>query len=271
MLEVSLERNSPSRSSPVCRVFLRELEGEDELLDLTSSDSLAHLLGRLLVRVEGFSSPPPLNELSLSDLDRIAARLYASLYGDGIECSARCPACNQDFSVSFSLQGLWEFVNEQSAEHAQAVGSVEGPDSAGVYTLLDGSKFRLPTQADLAQTHGLALADAVSAVTARCVLLRANGEQTPIDRAMSLLGPRLDVDIDVNCASCEQAQRVNFNIEQFLRAALHRERALVLGEIHVLAKAYRWGRSEILAMSRTDRRFHVELVLSERERAWVRS
>jgi len=243
---------------------LRELQGQDELLDMTLPGSLVRLLDRLLVRMEGFAAPPNVDNFSLSDVDRIAARLYETLYGDGVECIARCEACDGDSSISFSLKGLWRFVNEQSAAHAGAVGSVEGPDAEGIYTLADGSKFRLPNPSDLSLTDGLAADDAVSAVTARCVLVAARGEQTPIDEAMTLLGPRLDIDIDVQCALCQHARSVNFNIERFLTAALHRERTLVLGEVHVLAKAYGWARSEILAMPRMDRRLHVELVLAER-------
>ncbi len=271
MLEVSLDISTLSGSRPHRRVFLREIQGHDELLDMSEPGSVPELIERLLVRRGASAEVPRVEQLSLSELDQITSRIYTSLYGDEIECRVRCVGCAKDFHVSFSLAALWRFVREQSAEDAESLGPLDGPDELGVFRLGDTVQFRLPTYADLVLTEGLAPGEALTMVAQRCVLQGAPTQAAAVDRAMTLVGPRLDADLDVSCAVCQHSQQVNFDIEQFLKAALSRERALVTSEVHVLARAYGWARSEILAMSRRDRQLHVQLVLSEGERGHAQS
>ena len=102
------------------------------------------------------------------------------------------------------------------------------------------------------------------ALRARCVL-----EEDPrytdetLDRAMALVGPTLDTDLDGVCPECGAEQPVPFRIDEFLFAALWRESALLTREVHELARAYRWSRREILEMPRRERRQHAGLVLAE--------
>ena len=78
------------------------------------------------------------------------------------------------------------------------------------------------------------------------------------------VGPVLDTDLDVVCPDCDTDQQVRFEMQRFFGRALALERRFLNHEVHQLARAYGWHRSEILAMSREDRRAHVRMVLAER-------
>jgi hypothetical protein len=52
-------------------------------------------------------------------------------------------------------------------------------------------------------------------------------------------------------------------VQSYFGRALVFERRFLNQEVHQLARAYGWQRSEILAMTREDRRAHVRLILAE--------
>ena len=130
---------------------------------------------------------------------------------------------------------------------------------------LAGMRFRLPTCADVAELHGLPPEVAERVLEQRCVLALGSGDRDALDRAMALAVPRVATELDAECPRCGHFQITPFGIEAFLCAALERERAMVIREVHVLARAYGWSRADILDMARSDRHLYVRLVLAERE------
>jgi hypothetical protein len=163
---------------------------------------------------------------------------------------------------------MWEALTEMAPEDEELLATLEGPDGHGVHRL-GLLRFRLPTGDDLAEVAGLEPDASAAALRARCVLDEAAGDgreapglDAPLDRAMALVGPTLDADLDGVCPECGAEQAVPFRIDEFLFAALRRERALLAREVHELARAYRWSRREILEMSRHERREQAGLVLA---------
>jgi hypothetical protein len=252
MMEVHL--NAPLeparlRSMLVRRVVLRQVRGHDELMDLASAGATSRLIDGLLVKTPHAAvGPGQAYTLTLPDHDVVLAALYRELFGDEVACRILCEGCGAALSVGFSLADLVAARSEVTEVDRELLAALRGPDGDGVYELA-GMRFRLPTCADVAELHGLPLEVAEQALEQRCVLA----------------GPRVATELDAECPTCGHFQSTPFGIEAFLCAALERERALVIREVHVLARAYGWSRADILDMARSDRHLHVRLVLAERE------
>jgi hypothetical protein len=82
----------------------------------------------------------------------------------------------------------------------------------------------------------------------------------------------LDSDLDGKCPECEKAQAIHFDLQTYLLAALAGESQRLASDVHRVATAYGWSRTEILAMTRAQRRAHVSLIEQEnRPRRRVRT
>jgi hypothetical protein len=260
MIRVELRTYSQPGRAPSAQVFLRELAGFDEL----AAGSATDLVDRLLVDRHGSAAGPGEAEtLSLSNIDQILAEIYRHLYGDGVEAQVSCSACGLAWSLSFTVTDLIESISSRSDEDLALLARVDGPGEQGVYSL-DGSRFRLPTGADLAAVADLGSGEVERALRARCVLDQDPGHADQmLDRAMSLIGPTLDMELEAACPECGAEQDVPFRMDEFLIAALRRESALLTREVHELARAYRWSRREILEIPRAERRQYAGLVLAQ--------
>jgi hypothetical protein len=272
MIAVDLRTHITSDAEPPRHVYLRELAGYDEL----SSGSAVELIdGLLLDRPGAAARPGDARRLTLSEVDRVLAAVYRGLYGDAVECHLTCPGCRSSYELSFTLSDMWEAVTGTTPQDEELLATLEGPDGHGVHRL-GQLRFRLPTGEDLAEVAGLEPDASAAALRARCVLDEAAGDgrerlEARLDRAMALVGPTLDADLDGVCPECGAEQAVPFRIDEYLFAALRRERALLAREVHELARAYRWSRREILEMSRGERREQAGLVLaaSGSEEGWA--
>jgi hypothetical protein len=262
---VDLRTHIISDAEPPRDVYLRELAGYDEL----STGSAVELVdGLLLDRPGAAARPGDARRLTLSEVDRMLAAVYRGLYGDAVVCHVTCPGCRSSYELSFTLSDMWDALTETTPEDEELLAALDGPDGHGVYRL--GSlRFRLPTGEDLAEVVGLGPEASAAALRASCVLEQSAGDgrerpglEATLDRAMALVGPTLDTDLDGVCPECSAEQAVPFRIDEFLFAALRRERALLTREVHELARAYRWSRHEILEMPRRERRQHAGLVLA---------
>jgi hypothetical protein len=88
-----------------------------------------------------------------------------------------------------------------------------------------------------------------------------------LERALSELGPVIDLDLAMGCALCGAEQKVHFDIVSVFLSALKRERRSLHWEIHRLAVGYGWSWREITALPRSVRRAHVALLDAERPRS----
>lgn len=268
MIEVYLVTHRPALRQQ--RVYLREVRGTDELMDLGNLARLVALIDGLMVDAMGRTiAAGASSDLTVAQLDRVFAALYGHLFGDLIESHVACPACRNRSELSFSLNEFRRSVDQEAADELQAVDRLSGPDDDGVFSLGDGTRFRLPTYGDVSKALDT---EAPEPLRERCLI--ASGEASnpeTVERAMALLDPPLETQIEVTCVACGKDHGVGFEIAAFLAAALRRERAIVIREIHSLARAYAWSRAEIIDMPRSLRREHVALVLAEapREGTWA--
>lgn len=259
MIAVELKPGIPGAR----RACLRPLCGTDEVLIQQGApqETLALLQQLLVDDGEGAVAPKQARDLPVCDVDRLLAELHLRCFGDQIESRTRCRGCGKAFDVSFSLNGLLMTVNEL---RTQVSAGLAGPDNDGVFLAADGRRFRLPTMRDLEAVAGLPPEAAAQRMRQDCVL-EGDPDQDPevLEEAMAAVGPVLDTDLDAACPHCGKAQKVRFELQSYFAQALAAERRFVNHEVHQLARAYGWQRSEILAMTQEDRRAHVRLVSAE--------
>jgi hypothetical protein len=241
--------------------YLRPLCGHDEAcVSGTSPLEATQFLNRLLVNAAGSNvSPDQVKGLTIGDCDRIFAALYLTYFGEQIESNLTCQICGESYEFRFALPQLLATLDALEAEQ------VSGPDEAGVYTLPDGRRFRLPTAGDRETVIGLDSARAMQVLLKSCVVEGDPFQDAEmLQTAMEAVGAGLDVDLDAPCAHCGAPQTVQFDMQTFLLRALAFEKRYLTREVHRIASTYGWGFKEILALPREDRRTFVRLIEADR-------
>jgi len=77
---------------------------------------------------------------------------------------------------------------------------------------------------------------------------------------MTQADPQADVQIALCCPACEHKWQEAFDILSFLWEEIDAWVYRTLNDVHVLASAYGWSESEILAMSAWKRQAYLDLV-----------
>lgn len=240
---------------------LRSLCGHDEgFVNGLGLVEAIRFLDRLLIEVPGTTvGPGKAGDLAVCDCDRLFAAIYRQYFGEQIESTVSCQTCSTSFELSFALSKLIA-----KLEAKQIPTQVKGPDEAGLYTLLDGRRFRLPTARDQYSVMGVEPEQAVTALLQRC-LVEGDPEQNAeeLEMAMDEVGPVLDLDLDATCPECGTSQTLRFNMQTYLLRALTHEQQFLIREVHHIARAYGWGYQEILNLTREERRSFMRLIQSE--------
>lgn len=225
----------------------------------------------LLVWEEGLQSPPAARPLVLlrglapgRDADELARlsvgrrdaellALRAEAFGERFDAVADCPACGELLELSFDAS---ELVPEAEPRAG---------DTHELAALGFDVRFRLPTTDDLsAAGRRPDVASAREALLARCVLeppLAAIPEavRDAVARAMAELDPFANVELELSCPACGEADTVTFDIASFLWAEFDAGARRTLEDVHVLASAYGWREGDVLALGPERRRAYLEL------------
>lgn len=192
--------------------------------------------------------------------DRQLFNLRERVFGERIECFAKCPQCDAglEFEISTSAVG---------AQHSAAGG--EFSVSAAGYLV----EFRLPNSEDLeaASRHGNNL-EARTMILQRCITSAKRGkravkfERLPVNATaavaarMAELDPEANVEIALTCASCGHEWLSSFDVVAFLWIELTTWAIRLLRDVHLLAAAYGWRENEILAMSPVRRNLYLQMI-----------
>ncbi|HYN19683.1 MAG TPA: phage baseplate protein, partial [Thermoanaerobaculia bacterium] len=72
--------------------------------------------------------------------------------------------------------------------------------------------------------------------------------------------PGAELLLDVGCPACSTQWKELLDVAAFFWAELESRSRRVLSEVHLLARAYNWRESEILALSPRRRRHYLELL-----------
>jgi hypothetical protein len=183
----------------------------------------------------------------------LLAALYVRSYGMRVESMVRCGACDQRFDLDFALDDMLHSMREGTGRVPR--------DEAGFFRLRDGRRFRLPTGADEHAVLQVPAGDRETVLLRRCVVEGSpDADLESVAEAMREAAPLLDLVVEAHCPECRGTQIVRFDLQHYLLARILDERRLRAWEFHRLARAYSWSRSEILDLSRSQRRLHVELI-----------
>lgn len=229
------------------RIALAPLTGADER---AATDADALLTRLALAEGDGQQGETvhgaALRDLTVGDRDRALAGLYMDLYGSDIRADATCPGCGARYEMRFDLAAL--------SASRQPASPVRGNPPA---ITLGQSRLRLPRRSDLT-------GNARNVVAALTLDGPVPGTEAAA-AALEAADPALDVDLSGNCPECGSEQAVPFSIAPFLEAALSRDRAFLLREIHLIASAYHWSPGDILSLTRAERHGFARLLIAERE------
>ena len=201
-----------------------------------------------------------LADLSVGRRDGDLLALREAMFGNRIEGCADCPACGETMELSFSTTDL----------------HIEAPCDAALEVRVgnSGASLRRITSRDLLALRQSAAADPRRALLARCVLSadidgrEADAAALPApvieaaSQALAQADPQADIKLSTTCAACGHAWQAPFDILSYLWTELDSWAARILREVHVLARAYGWRESDILALSPARRKLYLDMAAS---------
>lgn len=227
-----------------------------------ASQSMTRRLLTLLATVYPELSEAQLLTLPIGQRDGLALKFRELLFGPQLNIVAICPFCNEQLEVGLNVADIC--IEPNTLQHQPFALAVEG------YEL----QFRLPDSQDLLHIEAVDSLEAARSVFFERCLLSATyeGQACPVDTlpeevlnkieaTMSAADPQADVELDLCCPECLHSWLAPFDIASFLWTEINAWAQRVLNEVHLLAKAYSWRETDILAMSPSRRRYYLERVM----------
>ncbi|HLJ33075.1 MAG TPA: hypothetical protein VKU38_05460 [Ktedonobacteraceae bacterium] len=201
--------------------------------------------------------------LSIGQCDAYLLLLHEQMFGSRFVGFMECSHCQERLEFSFTVTEMWA-----GAASVDEVGKVYS------YQMEDYKiQLRLPTLADM-----LAISKHQDAASARLLLLQRcivqairKGDAVPIEKLPGeitvTLGekvlerdPQAEIQIDMICPQCQYHRPAFFDVSRFLWAEIQAQAKRLLREVHILARAYGWRETEILALSNVRRQYYLEMV-----------
>ncbi|HEV2844284.1 MAG TPA: phage baseplate protein [Thermoanaerobaculia bacterium] len=197
-------------------------------------------------------------DLARESVGRRDARLLTLrewTFGPRLVSLASCPICAERLETSFDVADIRVASHEDVAEEPITL-TVSGIELT----------FRLPNSADLlALTAAENVDGARRRLLGRCLLgtgaddLSEDALQA-VARRMAEADPQGDVELSLICPACGHSWLAAFDIASFFWTEVDAWARVLLHEIHILASAYGWRESDILALSPWRRRSYLELI-----------
>jgi len=204
-------------------------------------------------------SPDALADMSIGQRDACLLSLRESQLGPRVTGMVTCRACQEQIEVDFDIRQV------RASRPAPAPLSV----SESGYEV----NFRLPGTGDIAPSIRDGDVEATRrALFERCVVsaYQEGREVSPasvppqvIDAVEARMGeadPQADIRLALTCSECGLEWEATFDIVTFLWAEVDGWARRTLFEVHLLASAYGWRESDILALSAPRRRLYLEAV-----------
>ncbi len=203
------------------------------------------------------TAPDELSRWKVGRRDSVLFRLRRLLFGDSLNSVGRCPRCQAEVELSFTLSDIWP-------------GGVDPPETTG-RVAMDGFdvSFRVPDSTDLATArHASSVADARRCLLHRCIVAiapEAAGDlpgpvEAAVVAAIAACDPAADRRIDVVCPECGAGWEEIFDIAAWLSTEIGAWVRRVIREVHTLASAYGWREEDILAMNPTRRQLYLNIL-----------
>ena len=199
--------------------------------------------------------------LSLGQRDALLLSLRKTIFGPRIMGITKCEGCEEHLEVAFDVD---EILMDLPADHSKIMKlSMEDFE---VF-------FRHPNSSDLLAASDCKDTDSFSySLLKRCLISiildtkEASAEDLPevvvdeIIARMEMSDPQADIHIALSCPLCKSEKKIAFDISSFLWSELNAWAVRTLREVHILASAYCWRETDILAMSPWRRQFYLEVL-----------
>src|SRR5215210_788349 len=134
-------------------------------------------------------------------------------------------------------------------------------------------RFRPVTSADLLAVERCLGVEEARRSLAGCCLLEARRIDRPVEvdelsdeeladlsKALADSDPGAELLFDLRCPACESVWQQVLDVAAFVWEELEAQARRILGEVHVLARAYGWREADVLALSPRRRRLYLEMV-----------
>jgi hypothetical protein len=164
-------------------------------------------------------------------------------FGSRFSGVTHCPQCDEQVEIEFA------------SDHVRA----DAPDAQPELAVGD-VRFRLPDSSDLiavSRTSG----DPRALLLARCTVEGQPDEETvaAMLARMEEADPQANIRLTISCPTCKAVFERPFDIVAYVWTEIVGWASRIAREVHVLAAAYGWRESEILAMTPWRRQLYLEL------------
>jgi hypothetical protein len=232
-----------------------------EVWEQGASRSAAERALLLLAAAYTELTPEQVAQLSIGQRDRFLLALREQTFGSKLDSTATCPSCavHMEFRVN-------------AADICST--PLKEPDGVLEATHADYSvQFRLPNSLDLARLDPAADPETnrqhllqSCVIAARCGHKEVATAELPaevgaaIAQRMAVADPEADVQLALACPHCQHTWQTSFDIVSYFWSEIHAWAGRLLREVHLLASAYGWRETEVLALSPWRRQSYLELI-----------
>jgi hypothetical protein len=215
----------------------------------------------LLMTAEPGHTRDELAALPLGQRDARLLALRQVLFGDTVNSCGICPRCHETM----------EFEIDCGALRTPEAGAHERTLHAEGHQL----RVRPLSSFDLAAAAGSTDVAAARRILLQCCVVEApcNNETVTVDalpetlhaaiaQAALAADPQAELLFDLICPACEHGWQATLDIAHILWREVAARAQRLLMEVHLLARAYSWRESDILAMSPARRNAYLQQVAS---------
>jgi hypothetical protein len=228
------------------QVAIRPPDGEDDLLLHEARGSSVAVALSLVGRVARLASGEEADwaSLTVTDFEWLVVALRQLVLGPVLQCGFACPhpGCGERVQLDIPLAA---YLAPVRPTRPRDVTSVEGRPG---WFRLDEAAFRLPTAGDQAAT--LDRPGGARLLARDCIeppglnpKLRAR-----IERAMAAMAPEVSRPVAGHCPACGASVQAGLHLPSLVVAEFRRAAAWVIDDVHLLASAYGWTETDILAL-----------------------
>lgn len=212
---------------------------------------------------------------SIGQRDTALLTIREQVFGSSFASYVECPRCRAALEFAFSANDIRVGAAPTTNEGQILTFECDG------YTIEarlpnNADQLAIATCSDVASARALLLQRCIVSSTYRGVVLDTmdtkNAKDTQktdelpesviaaLGEAMVERDPQAEIRLKLVCSSCDHQWFAIFDILTFLWQEITIHARRILRDIHLLASAYGWSESEILALSARRRRFYLEMV-----------
>ena len=234
-----------------------------ELLDVWEAGAAQSLAQRVLLLLAVANPDRSYEALARQPLGQRDAQLLTLrewLFGAQLISVASCPNCGERLQLTLNTREL--LTEAQSTPEAIVL-------NVNDYTI----HYRLPASIDLfALAQCKTVADNQQLLLQRCVQTITRADQAQpietvpvtvieaIEAHMAQADPQADIQLDLDCPTCQYHWLAAFDIAAFLWKEIDSWARRIVGDIHVIASVYGWSEADILSLSASRRQMYLDLI-----------